>query len=65
MRNYDGNRVVSWNDCVWQPKPLRDLMTLAKIEALRDLAQDVICNQPGQPLTAAQIIQLRHRGYNV
>ena len=70
--SYDGNRKSCWTQCVWQPREIRNEITLMKIEMLNDLAQDlmamskpvrVIRNKPGKPLTPEQLRQLGHRGY--
>jgi hypothetical protein len=70
--SYDGNTKISWTQCVWWPKAIRNNVTLRKIERLRAISKNLIelhysrVNQDGlNDLTAAQRIQLRDRGYNV
>ena len=56
MDSYDGNKVVRWSECVWQPKPIRDRLTTIKIAALKALERE---------LTEDVRQQLRDRGYSV
>ena len=72
MSRYDGHLPGNWADCVWQPKAIRNLVTIKKIVALNDLAQALtdqrasvndFSTHRGKPITAEQRKQLYDRGY--
>jgi hypothetical protein len=37
----DSDEPGRWEDCVWQPKAIRNKLTLRKIEALQELKEDI------------------------
>ena len=72
MTQYDGNQPGSWFDCVWQPKAIRNVITLRKIEMLNELANALMQQNArisdfetyeGKPITDEQRRQLQERGY--
>lgn len=46
----------SWETCVWQPKTIRNRLTIEKIAAL---------NQIKYEMTQSRLQQLKDRGYNI
>ena len=56
MSDYDGNLPGRWDQCPWQPRPIRKRMTLIKIQSLRQLAYEI---------QESKRQQLRDQGHNV